>query len=65
MCTINLKNHVQKIMLAGAVKHEINNWESHKQFITSRGFANATQTAELIDKRIAEYQELLKLLGVK
>ena len=30
MCTINLKNASQKIMLATAVKREIKNWQVYK-----------------------------------
>ena len=62
MCTINLKNASQKIMLATAVKREIKNWQSHKEFILEKEFANAPQNAELIDKKIADYKELLELL---
>ena len=62
MCTINLKKASQKIMLADAVKHEIKNWQSHKEFILEKEFADAQQTAELIDKKIADYKELLELL---
>lgn len=65
MCTINLKNASQKIMLATAVKREIKNWQSHKEFILEKEFANAPQTAELIDKKIAEYTELLAMLEEK
>ena len=62
MCTINLKNASQKIMLATAVKCEIKNWQSYKEFILEKEFANATQAAERIDKKIADYKELLGLL---
>lgn len=65
MCTIKLKDAHQKIMLATAVEHEIKNWRSHKEFILEKEFANAPQTAELIDKKIAEYAELLALLEDK
>ena len=65
MCTINLKKASQKIMLATAVKHEIKNWQCHKEFILEKEFANAPQTAKLIDKNIADYKELLELLENK
>lgn len=65
MCTIKLKEAHQKIMLATAVRHEIKTWQSHKEFVAEKVTVFVPQTTALIDKKIAEYAELLALLEEK
>ncbi len=61
MCLYRFKKY-QTILLADVLKREISNLASHKHGMADRGF---TRIAEIIDKRIAEYRELIKMLEGK